>query len=281
MPGTRQHYLPAAVIGGFGRLAAGKPLRDASILVKDLRTGSMRMSTANNEAHRRALYRLEAPPPGVDADAIDKNWSAIEPKLPGLVARLTNRALVRGDDLLLMQYASMAGVRHPTFTVLAEHHQTEQGQTLPNRDQVQWMRAEALLNQLEEVPKWRWRVLHSPDDAPRFMLSDRGWIYVQEPDQATRAIFLPMGPRVGVLGYLDVEGLPPRRTPFDEHRDLVASWVTWFNAAGGSDAQFTNSLFAHPDDESILRSLPDARHLHVNDYGPFRGIGCSALTLFH
>jgi hypothetical protein len=124
-----------------------------------------------------------------------------------------------------MAYAAMAGVRHPTFKALADHHQTQQGQPVPTGDQLQWMRAEALLNQLHEMPSWRWRVLHSPVDAPRFILSDRGWMYVREMDWPTLAIFLPMGPRVGILGYLDSDDLPPRRAPFEEHRDLVPTWV--------------------------------------------------------
>jgi hypothetical protein len=279
MPGKRQHYLPAAVIGGFGLGRTNKSLRDAAIVVKDLRTGSIRHSTAQNEAHRRALYRLEDPPPGVNPDAIDDLWKAVEQNLPNLVARLADKALAPGDEPLLILYASMAGVRHPTFQNVAEHHQTQRRQPRPIGDQLQWMRYEALLNQLKEMPNWRWRVLHSQVDAPRFMLSDRGWIYVQEPGQQTRAIFLPMGSRVGILGYLDAADLPPRRPPFEEHRNLVPSWITWLNAAAGSDAQFTNALFAHPDDELALRALPLAHYLHVNDYGPFRGRGANALTL--
>ena len=43
-------------------------------------------------------------------------------------------------------------------------------------------------------------------------------------------LFLPMGPRVAILGYLDDPQLPPRRPPFEEHLDLCDSMIEWFNS---------------------------------------------------
>jgi hypothetical protein len=67
----------------------------------------------------------------------------------------------------------------------------------------------ALGNQRPVMPAWRWRVLHSPADAPRFMITDRGWMYVGQEDKTTHGLLLPMGRRVAILGYLDDPGLPP------------------------------------------------------------------------
>lgn len=109
-----------------------------------------------------------------------------------------------------------------------------------------------------------------PDDVSRLMITDRGWMYVGEPDRRDHSLLLPMGPRVALLGYLDSADLPPRRAPFEETRELCQSWVEWFNAAARDDP-FINALYAHPDDRHLLESLPDHRDLHVNDYGPYRG----------
>lgn len=280
MSGDRQHYLPAALIGGFGCRLPNKPLREAVVVVRELRSGNVYQGSAKTQACRHALYRLQEPPDGVDMDDIDNLWAKVESRIPDLVARLTNRNLGADDPQLLIEYAAMAGVRHPTFEDVAidwNHHQKIQRPTL---DQIQWMRVEGLLSHLKIMPSWRWRVLHSTDDSPRFMLSDRGWIYVQEPDQSSKAIFLPMGPTVGILGYLDANDLPPRRLPFDEHRDVVPSWVAWLNAAAGADHKLTNALYAHPDDEDSLRKLPEITTLSVNSSGPFRGAGFGANTLF-
>ena len=43
-------------------------------------------------------------------------------------------------------------------------------------------------------------------------------------------MWLPVGPRVGILGYLEDPRLSPRRSPFSEHRELTLSWAQWFNA---------------------------------------------------
>jgi hypothetical protein len=40
------------------------------------------------------------------------------------------------------------------------------------------------------------------------MLTDRGWVYVEEPEVPSCGLFLPMGPRVAILGYLDDPQLP-------------------------------------------------------------------------
>ena len=89
---------------------------------------------------------------------------------------------------------------------------------------MQYMRLIGLRNQLPQMPTWRWRVLHSPADAPRFMITDRGWVYVggQENWQSYGLIF-PMSPRVAILGYLDDPRLPPRQPAFSENFDLVPS----------------------------------------------------------
>jgi len=56
MPGTRQHYLAAPVIGGFGRAAAGKALHEGSVVARDLRTGSNQ-----NERRQQARLIVELP----------------------------------------------------------------------------------------------------------------------------------------------------------------------------------------------------------------------------
>jgi hypothetical protein len=186
-----------------------------------------------------------------------------------LVERLTKRNLQPGDDQLLFGYAATAAVRHPTFEAIAREHQKAHGLATPSGDEVQYMRVAALRNQLPVMPTWRWRVLHVPDDVSRLMTTDRGWMYVGEPGWNSHGLFLPMNPRVALLGYLDDGRLPPRRDPFEEHRDLCQSWVEWFNAAAWSDP-FIEMLIAHPEDRQRLADLPDHRDLRVTAFGPYR-----------
>jgi hypothetical protein len=224
---------------------------------------------AEKLAYRPGMYRLASPPAGVDPDVVDRLWDPVETGLRDLADRLAARRLQPGDDRLLFDYAATAGVRHPSFEAVAADYQVRQGLPALRGDDLQYARVLALGNQRPVMPAWRWRVLHSPADAPRFMLTDRGWMYVGMEDWPTHGLLLPMGPRVAILGYLDDPGLPPARPPFEEHLDLCPSTVTWINAAAWADP-YINLLIAHPDDRDRLAALPDHQDLRINTFGPYR-----------
>jgi hypothetical protein len=176
MSGKDQHYLPAALIGSFGQPAASGKLREARVAVRRKATGAVDTGFPKAEklAYRPGMYRLAAPPAGVDRDVVDKLWDPVENALRDLVARLAARRLQPGDDTLLFDYAASAGVRHPSFEDVVADYQARHGQSAPQGDGVQYARVLALGNQRPVMPAWRWRVLHSPADAPRFMITDRG-----------------------------------------------------------------------------------------------------------
>jgi hypothetical protein len=269
--GDNQHYLPAALIGSFGRPAPSGKLREATVAVRRKTTGAVDKGFPKAEklAYRSGMYRLASPPCGVDRDAVDKLWDPVETGLRDLAARLAARSLQPGDDGLLFDYAATAGVRHPSFEAVVTDHQARRGKPAPQGDDVQYARVLALGNQRPVMPSWRWRVLHSPADAPRFMITDRGWMYVGMEDWPTHGLLLPMGPRVAILGHLDDPALPPCRPAFEEHLDLCPSTVRWINAAAWADP-YINLLIAHPDDQGRLAALPDHQHLRVNALGPYR-----------
>ena len=210
MSGKRQHYLPASLLGGFGERAPTAKSREAKLVARRKATGRVDRGTckAENEAFRIGMYRLAAPPPGVDRDIIDRLWNPVEGALPDLIRRLTDGKLSRGDDQLLFSYVAMAAVRHLSFEDVAKDWQNRHGGAPPVGDQVQLMRAEGLRNQLAQLVLWRWRVLHVPTDVSQLMVTDRGWMYVGEPERQDHSLFLPMGPRVALLGYLDSADLP-------------------------------------------------------------------------
>ena len=83
--------------------------------------------------------------------------------------------------------------------------------------------------------KWRWRVLHSPEMDPALCSRTEVFNLVHQPSYEMDGFWLPVGPRVGLLGYLDDPRLPPKRPPFSEHRELTLSWAEWFNGTAFSD----------------------------------------------
>jgi hypothetical protein len=174
--GDNQHYQPAALIGGFGRPAPSGRLREARVAVRRKTTGAVDngFPKAEKLAHRPSMYRLASPPPGVDRDVVDRLWDPVETGVRDLAARVAARRLQPGDDTLLFDYAATVGVRHPSFEAVVADYQAQQGKSAPQGDDVQYARVLALGNQRPVMPTWRWRVLHSPADAPRFMITDRG-----------------------------------------------------------------------------------------------------------
>jgi hypothetical protein len=215
--GANQHYQPAALIGSFGRPVPTGRLREARVAVRRKATGAVDTGfpKAQKLAYRPGTYRLTSPPPGVDRHVVDKLWDPVETGLRNLTARLAGRCLHPGDDQLLFDYAAAAGVRHPSFEAVVTDHQARQDRPVPQGDEVQYTRVLALGNQRPVMPAWRWRVLHSPADAPRFMITGRGWMYVGMENWPAHGLLLPMGPRGAVLGYLDDTGLLPGRPTSD------------------------------------------------------------------
>jgi hypothetical protein len=75
--GKKQHYLPAVLIGGVGVAAASGRLRDATVAVRRTATGAVDPvdPRAGSIAWLPGMYRLAAPPPGIDRDIMDKLWN--------------------------------------------------------------------------------------------------------------------------------------------------------------------------------------------------------------
>jgi hypothetical protein len=90
-------------------------------------------------------------------------------------------------------------------------------------------------------------------------------MYVGQKNWPTHGLYLPMGSRVAILGYLEDPGRPPRRPAFEEHLDLCQSAIDYLNAA--CDDPYIAVLIAHPGDVGRLTALPDHR---VNTLGPYR-----------
>jgi hypothetical protein len=268
--GDWQHWQPAALIGGFGVPARTGRLRHATVAVRWKASDRIRDVSAEYVAGSRATYRLRTPPPGVDKDAVDHVWGPLERELPLVVAQLIARALGARHRQTLFEYAAAAGVRHPVFVRQVQAWHADRGLRVPEGDAVQLQRLGALRNELRRVPSWRWRVLHATPTAPRFMTNDRGWIYVGQHAWPSRALFMPMSPRVAILGYLDHPSLPPRRSPFSEHLELRDMWIRWFNAALWNDDDPIVAVIAHPSDRELLRNLPRHEELHLDSHGPYR-----------
>src|SRR5438309_163918 len=83
--GTDQHYLPAVLIGGFGR-PTSRRLRTAQVAVRRKPGGAVDSDfpAAETLAFRPGMYRLSSPPAGFDRDIVDSLWDPVETRLRDL-----------------------------------------------------------------------------------------------------------------------------------------------------------------------------------------------------
>jgi hypothetical protein len=83
--GTKQHFQPASLIGGFGRPPASGRLREAQVAVRRKVTGAVDAGLPKAEAlaWRPEMYRLASPPAGGDRDVVDKLWDPVGRRADG------------------------------------------------------------------------------------------------------------------------------------------------------------------------------------------------------
>jgi hypothetical protein len=268
MPRPRHHYLQASVIGGFGRQDSAR-LRLAVVAVRRKGSAAIAQVKAQAVAYERGLYTLEKPPPGVDADHLDEVWTALEPKVPGAIRRLFDDTASAQDLDAILTYVAALGVRHPVyFQDVVRRHADARGLSPPERDVLQVLRLAGLQNAIPQVSGLRWRVLESPEDAPRFVLNDGGFSVITEQGRTSNGLFVPLGPRIALLGYHDA------RPGFQDRRVLTPMSVTWLNAATWGE-DWPREVYSHPEDREILLALGPTAQVKTNRDGPFRGRGRS------
>lgn len=273
VPRPDHHWLQAAVIGGFGRREGGSELRQAVVAVRRKGSATARQATAESVAYEKGLYMLKDPQPGVDANLIDELWITFEPRVPGAIGRLAAGRASPEDEADILTYVAALGVRHPVyFPGVVRRHVGARGLQMPEGDALQVLRLFALQNGVSQVFDLRWRVLESPEGAPRFVLNDGGFSMITEQGRTENGLFVPLGPRIALLGDRDA------RPGLQDRRVLTPMSVGWLNAATWEE-DWPSEVYSHPDDREMLLALGPTARAGTNRDGPYRGLGRSH-TLF-
>ena len=264
MAPSKQHYLTASVIGGFGRRAGDDPLRKALVAVREKsRPGSFRLSSAEGVAYERGLYLLEDVSPEIE-NAIDDIWTQLEGPVPYAIAALGSSRASQDDLVAVALYVAALGARHPDYfqKVVARHVSKVGAERLPVGNEVQLLRIPAFRNGVAQVRALRWRVLDVPEDVPRLILNDAGFSVIREQGRRSGALFVPLAPRLGLLCYEDAKGR------LLDRRLTQESSVDWLNVSTWADAP--RAAFAFPDDADYLLGLSESAEMWTNRYGPYR-----------
>ncbi|MEU0937637.1 DUF4238 domain-containing protein [Embleya sp. NPDC005971] len=248
MSGKKQHYLPAALIGGFGRLGPDRRARNAVVVYRTQDGSEVLESSASGIGYSKRMYRLKQPAPGMDPDRVEHVWRIVEPYLPKAIERAASGCETEQDRRVLVEHAAALGVRHPGFEASNNAVRTARGLPPLHGDLVHAARIHQLLHNQRALRMHRWRFLHSPPQARRFILNDRGYGQVFVVDDAGRqhgGTFLPLHPRLALLGWI-----APSAGGFD-HRYLRPNWVRSLNAVTWAHSR--RFVVAHPDDAAMLR----------------------------
>ncbi|MGW4490411.1 hypothetical protein [Streptomyces sp. NPDC004376] len=269
--GAKQHYVPAALIGGFGRTADRERRRHAVVCWRRREWAGTRETSAEAIGWRLGMYRLQNPADGLDPDVVDGVWDRVEHGIPEAMRRFEGGMNTATELEWLVLYASMAGVRHPNFEPEINRRLAERGEPSVYGDDVHRVRLEALENGLAPMHKWRWRILHSPPEAPRFTVNDRAWSYLPQlrpGAQGRRALYLPLNSRVAAVAWLSqsTAGLL-------DHQTLRPNWVRWLNAVTWTTAPMF--IVGHPDDAAVLsaeRTTNEVVQAITLRNGSFKGI---------
>lgn len=271
------HYLPACLIGGFGRPGSrgGRRTRRRNAVVAVRFTSTpdqVRPIAAREVAKQRGIYRLQEPPPGVGANVIDDLWDDYEPHLPTAIREVeAGRATDPVWDVIKLHIIAQA-VRHPDFDEAARTYLRATGIEEPSRDQIQRERVRTLDRTPELLAECRIAFVRRPRDGPRFVVNDKGYATLEDPDNRKGVLF-PLSGSVGVLAVTAVGLYEGRAEPWVwGELTLTPGAVELLNEAswrlGG-----IRCVIGHPEDAESIQALSVDRELVAPLLGPFRGTG--------
>lgn len=249
--GTRQHRVPASVIGRFGLPGSRSGSRYALVGACDLREGGrFGPVPAEKLGAERGAYDYNSP-----GRTVDRLWEWTEQVLPkniDLLERVSREVLNAAgrstvDDLL----QSSAVV----FRYVAEL-------TLRHRGLDDWLEAEGLRN--DEIQAYRERVTQARRDewasfsqsmtvlvstrprGPRLIINDWGWTLLTG---AAEGVFAPLGPHVAVLVHLRRAGPADFGVvALDEHIEAARQAMLTPTTHGMPGPRF---VYGHPHDVAV------------------------------
>ncbi len=270
------HYLPAALIGGFGvpETRKGKTgLRFATVAVREhADPGVVTRKRAEKVAKKIGEYWVAHPPAGLSPNFIDGYWDEYEPELPAAVRRLGTRIWTERDWDTIRKHVVAEAVRNPDFERAAVDYRAAKGDPIAHRDEVQYERLVTLVNTPALLARSRFAVVRTPEDGHRFIINDKGYTTVADPYNDQKGVLFPLSASVAVLCVPEVGDVPGRPDAWlCVDLTLTPGAVEGWNLANWQQKE-TLLVIGHPDDEARIAGF-DGRPLMFPALGPYRGRG--------
>ena len=274
----RDHYLPAALIGGFGLPSErSSRSRDAMVAVRYRDQTEAVLQTAKTVATQLGVYQLTAPPPGLSSDAIDDLWQEYEPKLHYAIDHFGHASWDDEDWAVVLAHITALAVRHPDFAHTATRFRADRGDPIGHPDEIQAERVRTLRNTPALLATSRCALIRTGEASSRLVINDKGFTTVEDAQVAPRGIFFPLSPSMGIL-------VVPGIGPHPEHeRAWIACQGEW--TAGAVDMMNHASwrqtrircVIGYPTQVELLASLNDETPLVAPELGPYRRRGIEGM----
>jgi hypothetical protein len=274
MPQPKPHYLPAALIGGFGRPNPAHPGRRHARVVQRRRTPEdklLREISAENIAFEYGIYDVHMPTADLPTNYAEELWGQYEGQLPDAAKALETQAYTHDDWLTVLKHIQSVWPRQPGFKMFAAEALTTDGLALTN-DNIQSVR-KAIINEIpgQVLARARFAIIRRGDFARRFIISNRGYVPVNADDTGTSGILFPLTGNVAVL--------MARETAQSEEdhqagpvavRQLTARGADMFHIATWN-YQGVESVVGHPDDADWIGSIAYDSSADLPIRGPYVG----------
>jgi hypothetical protein len=252
-------------MGRWGEPSA-KASRERAIVVRMKQPVKTFETTPENVGKENSLYPAW----------LEKFWHVYEGDFIRAAGDLDAGVLRPGDEAYLLLHVSALKPRKTSFLDdLNEHQAIHQLPAFTETD-LPIERVKAVLRTLPYAVTWRWRVL-LPPQRERFIISDRGLCEFGDLDWRTgkdwpsHGVFFPLGPTLGLLGFLHEPKLHRRvfrPLDFSERLTLNRGYTALLNQRLWEDAE--RFVVAHPGDRALIDGIDSSQEISLDLAGPYR-----------
>jgi hypothetical protein len=272
---SKDHYLPAGFIGGFGIPHPSKDRRRfAKVCTRARRPEAelTRQIKAENIAYGFNLYAVENLTADLPRDWAEQIWKLYESDLPDAAKRLEQPGFSHDDWSAVLAHIQAAWIRNPGFDSDAARFLAETGITNVSNDQIQHARKAAYeLLPDGALAKSRFAVIRKSEDARRFIIDNRGFVPPRDEQTGQSGVLFPLTGNVAVLMVYDAAqpGDDYTSGPFAQ-RVLIATGAQALHIATWNHGGI-EFVIGHPDDADWIAELTDEPAASLPAFGPYQG----------
>ncbi|MFG2951970.1 hypothetical protein [Streptomyces adustus] len=272
----KPHYLPAALIGGFGVPEAGRAagLRHAKVCVRRRQAPERVFGPvkAENIAYQYGLYDVDVPSSDLPADFAETIWQEYEGPLPAVIRALEQGTVTRDGWKTILLHVQAQSIRHPDYDRVAATYIQEDGVPNPERDHVQRQRQTTFRETRRWMANARFALIRRGTAAPRFVLNDKGYIPMHDTLLDLKGVLFPLSGEVAVLMVVgvaqptdDYEGGPLAERILNAKGMKIVNQIAWTVAE-------IICVMGHPEDADYLLQLSETGStVRLPRLGPYRG----------